>query len=93
MTNSTKQTITMKLSTAVDCMLQLDEPTMYYSEFDIVRRRNYVIVTATPRAAHLMLDDCMSRSTPGGGWDQPVAWYRTARSAARIIRTALNNAN
>jgi hypothetical protein len=81
--------ITMRLSNTVDVMLQLDMGEMYYGEFTVERKRNHIVVTASPRAALLMLDDCVSRSDPRNNWDQPVSWLRTARVAARIIHTAI----
>jgi hypothetical protein len=81
--------IVIKFLPAVDCMLQLDEPSMYYSEFVIERKRTVVIVRATERAARSMLYDCRDRSDANGSYDQPLSWYSTARVAARRIVEAL----
>jgi len=75
-------------------MLQLDEPTLYYGEYKVTRRRargaQAFVVTCSERAAALMLDDCESRSTSFGGWDQPSSWYRVAQVHARRIAVAIS---
>lgn len=83
-------TISFTLSAAAACVFQLDEPTMYPGEWSCVPKgKRSVLVTMEERGARLLLDDARSRSHSGGGWDQPLAWYATARATARIVAAAL----
>lgn len=84
------KTITLRFRAAVDEMLQLDEQSMYYSEFEISHRsKQVVVVLASVRAAEAMLEDCRDRSTSTGGYDQPMAWYRVAKAAVKVLEAAL----
>ena len=86
---SEPMTVTIRFRPAVAELLQLDELSLYYGEFETQETKTALTVMASPRAAKAMLEDCRQRSTPEGGFDQPTAWYRVAKAATKAIEAAL----
>lgn len=81
-------------SPAATSLLHLDDDAMYNGEFIVQSlSKSKCKVYASLRAAISMRDNCEDRSTPNGGYDQPVSWYRVARQTRVAIINAIREAS
>lgn len=78
--------ITVTFTLGVEIVLQFDAlwPTLE----TVKRTSKHVTVSVTVYDALLMLDDLMQRSSPVGGYDQPLSWVRSSGiNAERLYKT------